>query len=57
MLPDREVTIVVLSTAGKKVKLGVTAPPSVPVHRSEVLPRVGPTEGRTRTVVHKTITE
>lgn len=37
MLPDCGVTIAVVSVAGSKVKLGVTAPAGVPVHRSEVL--------------------
>lgn len=36
-LPDQGVKITVLSVAGSKVKLGVTAPKSVPVHRDEVV--------------------
>ena len=39
VLPDSEVTIVVVSIAGNKVKLGVTAPESVRVYREEVLQR------------------
>lgn len=39
ILPDCGVTIAVVSVAGSKVKLGVTAPAGVPVHRSEVLER------------------
>ncbi len=41
MLPDCGVTITVVSVAGSKVKLGVTAPAGVPVHRSEVLEDAG----------------
>ena len=37
MLPDQGVTITVVSVAGSKVKLGVTAPTGVPVHRTEVV--------------------
>lgn len=47
VLPGSEVTIAVLSVAGSKVKLGVTAPASVPVHRKEVLKRAGHTAART----------
>jgi carbon storage regulator len=47
VLPDSDVTIAVLSVAGKKVKLGVTAPAGVPVHRREVLQRAGRTDRRT----------
>jgi carbon storage regulator len=37
MLPDHGVTITVVSVTGGKVKLGVTAPAGVPVHRKEVV--------------------
>jgi carbon storage regulator CsrA len=47
VLPDCEVTITVLCVTAKKVKLVVTAPASLPVHRREVLRRAGRTGGRT----------
>lgn len=34
---NHNIRIVVVSACGGKVKLGVEAPPEVPVHRSEVL--------------------
>ncbi|NLX98399.1 MAG: carbon storage regulator [Rhodopirellula sp.] len=34
-LPSHGVTITVVSVAGSRVKLGVTAPADVPVHRKE----------------------
>jgi carbon storage regulator len=43
VLPESEVTIAVLCVAGKKVKLGITAPAGVPVHRREILQRAGRT--------------
>ena len=46
MLPDCGVTIAVVSAAGSEVKLGVTAPAGVPVHRSEVLERTRRAGGR-----------
>jgi carbon storage regulator CsrA len=36
VLPDHSITITVVSVAGNKVRLGVEAPASVPVHRREV---------------------
>ena len=44
VLPDSEVAVAVLSVTGKRVKLGVTAPAGVAVHRREILQRVRGTD-------------
>ena len=40
VVPVCEMTVTVLGVAGKKVRLGVDAPPGVTVHRKEVLDRI-----------------
>jgi len=35
-----EVTITILSVKGKQVRIGVTAPPDVSVHREEIYQRI-----------------
>ena len=39
VLPDCQVTITVLAIHGNRIRLGVTAPPDIPVHRTEVWTR------------------
>lgn len=42
-----DVRIIVLSVRGNQVRLGITAPKSIPVHRAEVYARIkGATEAR-----------
>jgi carbon storage regulator len=36
VMPDCEVTITVLEIKGQKVRIGVSAPPTLAVHRDEV---------------------
>ena len=40
VLPANDVSIVVLAVSGKRVRLGITAPPSMAVHRAEVWQRI-----------------
>jgi carbon storage regulator len=40
VVPEYDVTITVLHVSGKKVRIGITAPPSVMVYRHEVCERV-----------------
>ena len=40
VVPECGLTLTVLDVAGKKVRLGVTAPPGVIVHRKEVMDRI-----------------
>ena len=40
VLPDCQVTITVLAIHGNRIRLGVTAPPDIAVHRTEVWTRV-----------------
>jgi len=35
-----EVTITILSVKGKQVRIGITAPPNVSVHREEIYKRI-----------------
>jgi carbon storage regulator len=35
-----DVEIAVLQITGNRIRLGVTAPPHIPIHRTEVLPRI-----------------
>jgi len=35
-----EVTITILSVKGKQVRIGITAPPDVSVHREEIYQRI-----------------
>lgn len=39
LLPDCQATITVIAIHGNRVRLGVTAPPGIPVHRTEVWTR------------------
>ena len=41
VLPDCQATITVVAIHGNRVRLGVTAPPGIPVHRTEVWARLG----------------
>jgi carbon storage regulator len=48
VLPTRGVAVTVVATRGKRVRLGIVAPPEVQVHRSEVLgtrDKVNPSSG------------
>lgn len=40
VLPDCEATITVISVDSNRVRLGITAPRGIPVHRTEVWTRV-----------------
>lgn len=40
VLPDSGVTVTVLGVSGKRVRLGVEAPPGQAVHRAEVWQRI-----------------
>lgn len=40
-----EVTITVLSVKGNQVRVGVNAPPEVPVHREEIYDRIKRNDG------------
>ncbi len=40
VLPEGDVSIVVLSASGKRVRLGIEAPPGTAVHRAEVWQRI-----------------
>jgi carbon storage regulator len=45
VLPSCDVTIRVMGVSKRRVKLGVTAPPEIPVHRAEVAGRIGQGKG------------
>ncbi len=38
-----DIEVTVLSTEGEKVRLGIQAPPAVPVHRIEIYRKIHPT--------------
>ena len=40
VLPDCEVTITVLKSAGNNIRLGIEAPNSIRVYREEILQRI-----------------
>lgn len=40
VVPDSGIVLTVLEVRGPKVRLGIEAPPHVPVHRSEVWARI-----------------
>jgi carbon storage regulator len=40
VLPDCDVTVTVLGVSGRRVRLGVVAPPSTPVHRRETWEKI-----------------
>jgi carbon storage regulator len=42
VIPGCNLTLTVLGVRGGQVRLGIAAPPSVPVHRAEVLKRGAP---------------
>ena len=44
VIPDQNITLTVLEIRGDRIRLGITAPPDVPVHRQEVWERLRPAE-------------
>ena len=40
VVPDQEIVITILEIRGDRVRLGITAPSNVPVHRQEVWQRI-----------------
>ena len=40
VLPDPDVTVIVLRFSGKRVRLGITAPAGISIHRSEIWDRI-----------------
>jgi carbon storage regulator len=44
VMPNCDLTITVLGVEGKKVRLGLTAPPDVSMHRAEVWLRISEAE-------------
>jgi len=46
------VTITVVSVQGERVKLGIEAPPELPVHREEVHRRIHAGQERRESAVH-----
>jgi carbon storage regulator len=47
---DRQITIRVIEVRGDRVRIGIEAPREVPVHRSELLERLGKLERMEKTV-------
>ena len=44
-LGDQDVVVLVLDVEGGRVRLGIIAPPDVPVHREEVVRRIEACDG------------
>ena len=40
VIPGQNITLTVLEVRGDRIRLGITAPPGVPVHREEVWQRI-----------------
>lgn len=40
VIPEQNITITVLEVRGEQVRLGITAPDDVPIHRQEVWARI-----------------
>jgi carbon storage regulator len=44
VIPQQNITLTVLEIRGDRIRLGITAPPDVPVHRQEIWQRIRATE-------------
>jgi carbon storage regulator len=40
VIPQQNITLTVLEIRGDRIRLGITAPPEVPVHRQEIWQRI-----------------
>jgi carbon storage regulator len=48
---DNEITVVILKVRGSQVKLGISGPKSVPIHREEVFQKIAK-DARTGELLH-----